>query len=446
MAKSSGSPQRARSGLDDSWIPSSGGWLRSTFVPLFLLLTAPLASLLLWVVSVPFEGSLLRAFAAGPGGVAEHLPGPSWSAAAIIAAWLIGQALLLRLLPARIHLGTVTPAGTRPAYRINGVSAFLATHALLLLIVGPLELLPPTLIYDHFGELLATSSLMALLLCTWLYLRARFLTQGPDTSLTGNPILDFFWGTELHPTLAGLQLKQLFNARYAMMGWSVIILSFAAKQWEVHGYVSTGMLVNVALQLVYIGKFFLWEDGYFNSLDVMHDRFGFYIAWGVSAWLPSLYTIHTLYLVHHPADLSMWLALPLFALGLGGITINFLADKQRQRVRETDGETLVWGRRPEIIHATYVPLDGRPRHSILLASGWWGMARHFHYVPEIVLAIAWTLPAGFASVVPWLYVLFLAILLTDRAGRDDRRCQSKYGSSWSEYCRRVPYRIIPGVY
>ena len=29
---------------------------------------------------------------------------------------------------------------------------------------------------------------------------------------------------------------------------------------------------------------------------------------------------------------------------------------------------------------------------------------------------------------------------------DDRRCAEKYGPLWDEYCRRVPYRIIPGIY
>ena len=41
---------------------------------------------------------------------------------------------------------------------------------------------------------------------------------------------------------------------------------------------------------------------------------------------------------------------------------------------------------------------------------------------------------------------FLTILLTDRATRDDKRCRKKYGSSWEEYCRRVPWKIIPGIY
>jgi hypothetical protein len=45
----------------------------------------------------------------------------------------------------------------------------------------------------------------------------------------------------------------------------------------------------------------------------------------------------------------------------------------------------------------------------LLASGWWGLSRHFHYIPEILLALFWTLPAGFENVMPFSYEISPAI-------------------------------------
>jgi 7-dehydrocholesterol reductase len=206
------------------------------------------------------------------------------------------------------------------------------------------------------------------------------------------------------------------------------------------------MAVNVGLQLLYILRFFHWEDGYFNSLDITHDRFGFYILWGVSAWLPSIYTSHSLYLVHHPSDMPLPVAVAIALVGIAALWINYQADAQRQRVRQTEGRTTIWGRRPEVIVAHYVAADGRRRRSLLLTSGWWGVARHFHYVPEILLAIAWTAPVGFDHFLPWFYVVYLTCLLVDRTGRDDRRCATKYGESWSAYRQRVPYRMIPGLY
>jgi 7-dehydrocholesterol reductase len=67
-------------------------------------------------------------------------------------------------------------------------------------------------------------------------------------------------------------------------------------------------------------------------------------------------------------------------------------------------------------------------------------------VPEILLALAWTLPAGFDHLVPYVYVIFLTILLLDRSVRDDKRCRTKYGAYWEQYCARVPYKVIPGIF
>lgn len=422
------------------------GWFRTWGMPLLLLVTAPIVSVALWVIMVHYEGSLVALWSAGPADVLGHLPGPSWTALAMILVWLSAQALLLVAVPGGRHLGPPSPEGHRPVYRVNGMGALALSWVMLIVAAGPLDLISPTIVYDHFGELLVTVSLVALALCALLYVKGLHFPSTSDAGSTGNPIRDFYWGTELHPALGGIQLKQLFNSRFAMMGWSVIIVSFAAKQHELTGSVSTGMAINVGLQLLYILKFFHWEDGYYNSLDITHDRFGFYILWGVCAWLPSVYTSHSLYLVHHPIDLSLPVAVAIALVGIAALWINYQADAQRQRVRQTQGETTVWGRRPEVIVAHYVAADGRRRRSLLLTSGWWGVARHFHYIPEILLAIAWTAPAGFNHLLPWFYVIFLTFLLADRAGRDDRRCATKYGESWSAYRERVPYRMIPGLY
>ena len=84
--------------------------------------------------------------------------------------------------------------------------------------------------------------------------------------------------------------------------------------------------------------------------------------------------------------------------------------------------------------------------SLIVFAGWWGLARHFHYLPEIVAAFCWTAPALFGQFLPYFYVVFLTLLLTDRAFRDDSRCQSKYGKYWAEYCKSVPYKMVPYVF
>ena len=426
-------------------------FIRTTLGPLLLILFTPPAAILFWIVCTfePFNGSLIPLLsAAGWSSVAQHWPWPSLPAAAIVLTFLAVELILLQALPGQVFEGPLTPSGNRPRYKLNGVAAWFVTLALFFGCSFGLHLFNAGIVWDHFGEILATLVLLALFFCLFLYFKGRYWPSSQDHSLSGNFIWDYYWGVELHPALLGVNLKQLINCRFSMMGWGVIVCSFAARQAEFDpgGHLSTAMLVSVAITLIYLFRFFWWESGYFTSLDIMHDRFGYYICWGVVAWVPAVYTLTAQYLVLRPGNLAWPLAAGIFVLGAGAVYLNYMADAQRQRVRATNGNTSVWGRPPELIRASYITADGVPHENLLLASGWWGVARHFHYVPEITLALAWSLPAGFNHFVPYFYVVYLTILLIDRAGRDDRRCHKKYGAAWEEYCRRVPWKIIPGVY
>ncbi len=294
--------------------------------------------------------------------------------------------------------------------------------------------------------MLGALNIFSLLFCLFLYLKGIYAPSTNDNGITGNFLFDYYWGTELYPRVYGWDLKMFTNCRFGMMGWSLLIISYAAKQVQLYGTLSDSMFVAVALQLIYIGKFFLWETGYLRSLDIMHDRAGFYICWGCLVWLPCIYTSSTLYLVHHPNHLGFFWASAIFIAGASSIIINFLADRQRQQVRAKNGACLVWRRKPSLIEATYQTQTGETKQSLLLASGWWGISRHFHYVPEIVGAFFWTLPALFGNFLPYFYVVFLFFLLLDRAFRHDKRCADKYGEYWDQYCEKVPYKIIPYLF
>ncbi len=425
-------------------------FVRTTFGPLLIIFFTPPAAILVWILCnfEPFNGSILPLLTAeGWRSIGRHLPLPGQTAITIILIFLLFQVILLQALPGEIFEGPITPSGSRPCYKLNGIPAWIITHILFFGSTLGLHLFDAGIVWDHFGEILATLVFFAFIICILLYFKGRFFPNSEDRSLSGNLIWDFYWGVELHPTLFGFNLKQLINCRFSMMGWSVIVCSFAIKQAELNaGHVSNAILVSAGLMVLYLFKFFYWESGYFTSLDIMHDRFGYYICWGVMAWVPAVYTLPVQYLVLHPIDVSWLLAAGILVLGVIAIYINYEADAQRQRVRATNGMTTVWGRPPDLICASYLTADGQRHESLLLASGWWGITRHFHYVPEIILALAWSLPAGFTHFLPYFYVLYLTILLFDRATRDDRRCLRKYGAAWEEYCRRVPWKILPGIY
>lgn len=436
--------------LKSSTYSPSVQFFRQTLAPLLLILTCPSVVMAFCYTNLYLDGSLQALWhlvlAKGLGAVLYQIWAPNIFGSAT--AWkLIGtfaafELLLMRVLPGRTFEGPITPKGNVPRYRANGLPAFVITLFTFCFASFYLNLFSPTIIYDNFMSLLGALNLFSLIFCFFLLLKGRISPSSSDAGASGNPIFDYYWGVELYPRILGWDVKMFTNCRFGMMGWALILLSFSAKQAQVYG-LSDSMMVSVALQLIYIAKFFIWETGYLRSLDIMHDRAGYYICWGCLVWLPGIYTSPTLYLVNHPNQLGFFWSSVIFIVGAVSISINYLADRQRQLVRSRQGECLVWGKTPVLTLARYKTENGELKQNILLASGWWGLSRHFHYIPEIIGALCWTVPALFNHFLPYFYVLFLIILLTDRAFRDDKRCATKYREDWDAYCEKVPYKIIP---
>jgi 7-dehydrocholesterol reductase len=429
------------------------GTHRPVIAPLLVIVICPPIVGLIWFTHTKLDGSVA---ALAELMTSQGVTSTIWqvwrpiffgspTAWAIIAIFASMELVFMRLLPGGRCEGPISPAGDVPDYKANGIASFTLTIALFAICSFGLGLFPATIIYDHFGEILGALNIFCLTFCLGLYLKGLYALSSKDCGSSGNPIFDYYWGTELNPRILGWDVKMFTNCRFAMMGWPLIVLSFAAKQHEIYGVISDSMMAAVVLQLLYVAKFFWWETGYLQSLDIMHDRAGFYICWGCMVWVPSIYTSSTLYLVGHPNHLAPLLAGAILIVGCSAILVNYLADVQRQNVRAARGKIKVWGKDPDLVHARYTAFKGETKTNILLASGWWGIARHFHYVPEIVAAFCWTVPALFDNALPYLYVAYLMILLIHRVLRDEKRCAAKYGTDWKVYCTKVPYMIIPRV-
>jgi len=373
------------------------------------------------------------------------LPYPSYEGVLYVLVFSIFELFLLVVVPGPRHFGPKSPAGVTPEYRLNGVPCYLLT-CLLLIGSDYFGFFRAASIYDRFGEMLSFLNIFALIICVGLVFKARLYPSGKDTASFGNFVWDFFWGQELYPTCFSISLKQLVNCRLGLMGWQVLILAYLYKQIELFGSAGLGLGLSVFLQSLYLLKFYVWEGGYFNTIDIMHDRFGFYLCWGCLCWVTGFYTAPTLFQVRYLHDISYQAAFWILLVGLIALWMNYDADRQRQLVRATNGKCKIWGSNPKTILAEYTTSDGKRHKNLLLYSGWWGVSRHFHYLPEITLALTWALPAGFSHFVPYFYVIFLTILLFDRSSRDDERCRTKYQAHWEQYCRYVPYKIIPYVY
>lgn len=430
-------------GVSQGLIPGRKFW-----GPLMLVGIPPIFVHIMWHTNYNCDGSFARMFSEMLENPAEQLPRAfltpldpmAWQ---IIAVYVVVQAALMRLVPGKEYIGPTTNCGNVPVYKANGVQAYICS--ILLFLAGQQAgLYNGGVIYNHFGHLLPSMNLLALAFCGFLYIKGRVFPSSTDSGHTGNPIFDYYWGTELYPRIFGWDVKQFTNCRFGMVFWPLSTISYAFAQHERYGYVADSMWVNMVLQLIYCTKFFMWETGYLASMDIQHDRAGYYLCWGCMCFLPTLYTSHTFYLTEHPVILGTPLALAIFAAGALCIYINYDCDRQRAAFR-ANPKIKIWGAEAQYINAKYRTEKGI-RDSTLLYSGWWGMARHFHYVFEISASFFWSLPALFTHFMPYFYVVYLIILLTDRAHRDDARCGAKYGKYWVEYKKKVPYKIIPGLY
>lgn len=241
-------------------------FFRTTLVPLFLMIVSPVAVQFVWVVCYHHNGDAISALSTPPSVLASQFPTPSFTAAFLALFFLLVQCFLLVAIPGPTFAAIPTPMGNRPTYFINGVPAFVVTHAALAWAANA-GLIRYGMLYDHFGPMLAFLGRSAIFVTVLLYIRGITYPTNSDSGRTGHGFIwDMWHGTELHPEIWGLSLKQLINCRFAMMGWSVAITAFACKQVELTGYLTNSMFVSTFLQSVYIFKFFLWEGGYFNSV------------------------------------------------------------------------------------------------------------------------------------------------------------------------------------
>jgi Delta14-sterol reductase len=348
--------------------------------------------------------------------------------------WLGFQALLQVLVPGRKVLGRVLADGKRLPYRMNGLVSFIITLVVfwVLVLTGVID---PLAIYGQVGSLVSVAIICVFVISAVLYVFGRRASAGKAP--TQSAIHNFFMGYSLNPRIGSFDLKLFFEARPSLTGWIILSFVYAAVQYKTQGYVSTAMIIACLFQFAYVLDYFIHEEAILSTMDIVHDHFGFMLCFGDSVWVPFTYSVQAYYLVNRVKDLPWW-AVVIFALVfVAGYLAFRLTNLQKHRFRE-DPKRPIWGRRPEFIQTR--------QGNKLLVSGFWGWSRHFNYVGDILMATSWSLPCLFSSTVPYFYPIYFTALLIHRERRDFRRCSAKYGADWKEYCKRVRWRIVPGLY
>lgn len=436
-------------------------FVRETFFPLLLIVaTVTSAVTLPYIVTYGNAHNLLSSVKASHG--VTNLVSHAWSAVnwtdvevwtiiAVAGVW----ATVSLLLPGDTYYGPVTVTGFRPMYKKSGFLFYILSMAVTCPLLWYTSVLH---LYPKFVTFAAILSVMGLVFSAFLFIKGHVSPSPGLFGSSGNALFDFYWGLELYPRLVKniFDLKTIINCRFGLWLWQAVVLWSWKANYELNATSdSQGAGVNLAitastiLQTLYLAKFYYWEDGYMSTIDISVDKFGFYVGWGCIAWVPTFYTLTSVYLIKHApsnAVFTMNAFIATVTLGVLSIWLNYESDRQRQVFRLNRGKCTIWGFRPKIVHAVYSTEDGEMKQSQLLASGLWGQARHLNYLFELLAALSWSLPGLLTSLVPYMYFIFLTILLVHRSIRDDDKCQSKYGKYWDKYCEIVKYRIVPFIY
>jgi len=365
----------------------------------------------------------------------KQIPAPTPTAVAIVVIWFALQAMLQVYAPGKWIEGVPLPDGSRLKYKMNGWFSWWATWAVVaaLVLTGVIK---ASILADQFGPLMTVANIGTFIFCIYLYVLGRQQASRNDT-VSGNWLYDYWMGTGRNPRVGNFDYKLFCEARPGLIGWVAINLSFAAKQYELQGTVTWPMILVCLFHFWYIADYYYHEEAILTTWDIKHENFGFMLCWGDLVWVPFTYTLQAFYLLTHPHQLAVWQLVGIFVLNFTGYYI-FRASNWQKHCFSKDPEKPIWGKKPEYIQTQ--------RGTKLLVSGFWGVARHMNYCGDLMMALAWSLPCLFGSPLPYFYPAYFFILLVHRERRDHAMCASKYGADWDAYCKRVPWRIFPGIY
>ncbi|PVU92751.1 hypothetical protein BB561_003631 [Smittium simulii] len=349
--------------------------------------------------------------------------------------WLLWLVALYFILPADKVSGTTLRNGTKLLYPVNGNA--LVSYALLASMYGHYGRRPFIWIADNTLGLVVSSFLVATMQAILLYMlsfRAQVMLSVVGNS--GNPIYDFFIGRELNPRIFGLDLKYFCELRPGIIGWTVLNICFAVKQYHSFGYITNSMWIVIISQILYALDSLWFESAVLTTMDITTEGFGWMLSMGDLCWLPAVYTIQARYLSFTPIVLSDVYCFFIAAMSVCSYLVFRLSNSQKNNFRSNPNSKISRNNK-------YLETKAGSK---LLISGWWGLARHINYTGDWFLGLSQCLATGFGTPYTYFFSAYFLALLLHRNARDEHKCMQKYGNDWDKYCSIVKYKFIPYIY
>ena len=434
---------------DDKIVKEFGGPIGVTMMMIFF----PLLMNYLWLCVQVKSGSLLSLLSVKDikiffGLIAEHAT-PTWFATKLYLGFCLLQGFLAYVMPGPIVKGLPIPSENNKQleYRCNGVWSFY-TLAVIALIVHNTGIFPLTSIVENFGPLMSVAIITGMACSFGMYFAT--MIGGKPIRMSGNVIYDIFMGAPLNPRIGRLDLKMFAEIRIPWVILFYVTVSAALKQREQAGHITPELWFMMLAHFLYVNACMKGEECIPTTWDIFYEKFGFMLIFWNMTGVPFTYCLSSLYLLKNgPQNHSNFHVAFCFGLLLFGYYIWDSAQSQKNRFRMQQRGTYIprrtfpqlpWG---TLKNPSYIQTK---QGNMLLTGGWWAYARKIHYTADLMMALSWGLITGVQSFIPYFYVTFFVFVLVHRVSRDMERCARKYGEDWEEYCRKVPYIFIPGVF
>ncbi|UJR16423.1 hypothetical protein I4U23_003325 [Adineta vaga] len=330
--------------------------------------------------------------------------------------------ILHLVIPAKYVRGYVKDGPT--IYRLNGLKVFLIVNLLFTLVIGYFQLV-------NIQYLIKLRLKHAICAC-FIGLIFSFLLVLPHKQKTSSFWLDIYLGRLKNPQWFGNRADGkilLYLLGGIGLQLNLILLYFEHAQEHKP---MTNIITYVILFTFFTTEYFYHEYVHLYTFDFIVEYVGFKLVWGCLVFYPFFYPT-AIWFPIQSSSLSFSRQILSISIFFLGWILSRGANNQKYLFRTKPKEKFLGLIQP-------ISINGR-----LLCSGWWALSRHVNYLGDTLMAVGLSLAIA-GGIGPWLYPLYYVGLFLARERTDFERCRDKYGKDWDEYCRRVPYRIIPFLY
>jgi len=346
-----------------------------------------------------------------------------WFAAFIHISFIYTIITFLHLIVPAHHVRGYVQDGP-PIYHLNGLRVYFIVCLSFILFIGYFQLIDVQYLINLRLKHAICACLLGFIFTIILVL--------PYKQKSSSFLMDIYLGRLKNPQwfnnrVDGKMLLYLIGGIGLELNLILFYFEYAQQNQSM-----TNIITYVILFSFFTGEYFYHEYVHLYTFDFIIEYVGFKLIWGSLVFYPFFYPI-AIWCKINPTSLSFiqqFLSISIFFLGW---ILSRGANNQKYLFRTQPKEKFLGFIQP-------ISINGR-----LLCSGWWSLSRHINYLGDILMAIGLSLAIN-GGIYPWLYPFYYICLFITRERTDFERCREKYGRDWDEYCRRVPYRIIPFLY